>query len=88
MSTAVPHHIRAGVIDGTRGLGGGGGGESLGYDNNNDDDDNDKQSSGSRLQFTIPSVLYRDEGYAHEEALFGIPKYGGTIAEVGSDVVV
>ena len=36
----------------------------------------------SRLQIPIPSDLYRDNGYPHEEALFGIPKYGGTIAEV------
>lgn len=36
----------------------------------------------SRLQIIIPSTLKRTGGYAHEEALFGIPKYGGSIAEV------
>lgn len=40
------------------------------------------QSIASRLQISIPSDLYRGNGYPHEEALFGIPKYGGTIAEV------
>ncbi|CAN0156978.1 unnamed protein product, partial [Hapterophycus canaliculatus] len=40
-----------------------------------------EQSTGSRLQITIPNDLYREDGFPHEEALFGIPKYGGTIAE-------
>eukprot|EP00752_Nemacystus_decipiens_P010339 g9211.t1 len=35
----------------------------------------------SRLQIPIPDDLYYAPGYPHEEALFGIPKYGGTIAE-------
>ncbi|CAM9430404.1 unnamed protein product [Scytosiphon promiscuus] len=39
------------------------------------------ESIASRLQITIPNDLYREDGYPHEEALFGIPKYGGTIAE-------
>ena len=29
----------------------------------------------------IPRDLFRPEGYSHKEALFGIPVYGGTIAE-------
>lgn len=29
----------------------------------------------------IPRELFRPEGYSHKEALFGIPVYGGTIAE-------
>lgn len=36
----------------------------------------------SRLQISIPADLYRGNGYPHEEASFGIPKYPGTIAEV------
>lgn len=36
----------------------------------------------SRLQIPIPADLYLGTGYKHEEALFGIPKYGGSIAEV------
>lgn len=42
------------------------------------------KQSMSRLQIPIPAELYLDNGYPHEEALFGIPKYGGTIAEVGN----
>ena len=42
------------------------------------------QSVASRLQISIPAVLHLENGYAHEEALFGIPKYGGSIAEVRS----
>ncbi|CAM9354352.1 unnamed protein product, partial [Discosporangium mesarthrocarpum] len=38
-------------------------------------------ATGSRLQIQIPSDLFRPEGYEHQEALFGIPKYGGAIAE-------
>eukprot|EP00903_Cladosiphon_okamuranus_P010383 g9822.t1 len=37
--------------------------------------------SMSRLQIPIPADLYIGTGYQHEEALFGIPKYGGSIAE-------
>ena len=40
----------------------------------------------SRLQIPIPADLYYAPGYPHEEALFGIPKYGGTIAEVWTAV--
>lgn len=29
----------------------------------------------------IPRELFKAEGYAHKEALFGIPVYGGFIAE-------
>ncbi|CAM9555071.1 unnamed protein product [Pylaiella littoralis] len=39
------------------------------------------ESIASRLQIPIPTSLVKPEGYQHEEALFGIPKYGGTIAE-------
>ncbi|CAN0457858.1 unnamed protein product, partial [Ascophyllum nodosum] len=39
------------------------------------------ESVASRLQISIPAVLHLENGYAHEEALFGIPKYGGSIAE-------
>jgi hypothetical protein len=29
----------------------------------------------------IPHRLYKEEGYAHREALFGYPPYGGSIAQ-------
>jgi hypothetical protein len=29
----------------------------------------------------IPHSLYKDDGYAHREALFGYPPYGGSIAQ-------
>lgn len=34
----------------------------------------------SRLMVHIPHSLFRDEGYDHREALFGVPPYGGKIA--------
>ncbi|CAM9249510.1 unnamed protein product, partial [Choristocarpus tenellus] len=40
-----------------------------------------KGTIGSRLQVQIPSELFKPEGYEHQEALFGIPPYGGAIAE-------
>jgi len=33
----------------------------------------------SRLEIHIPHSLFKEEGYAHREALFGIPPYGGSI---------
>lgn len=33
------------------------------------------------LSVQIPRELFKAEGYAHKEALFGIPVYGGFIAE-------
>jgi len=35
----------------------------------------------SRLQIHVPHSLYRENGYDHREALFGIPPYGGSIAQ-------
>eukprot|EP00591_Stephanopyxis_turris_P008548 CAMPEP_0195517022 /NCGR_PEP_ID=MMETSP0794_2-20130614/9514_1 /TAXON_ID=515487 /ORGANISM="Stephanopyxis turris, Strain CCMP 815" /LENGTH=536 /DNA_ID=CAMNT_0040645753 /DNA_START=62 /DNA_END=1672 /DNA_ORIENTATION=- len=35
----------------------------------------------SRLNIHIPQSLFKDEGYKHREALFGIPPYGGSIAQ-------
>ncbi|TFJ86979.1 hypothetical protein NSK_001313 [Nannochloropsis salina CCMP1776] len=35
----------------------------------------------SRLQIQIPRDLFKPDGYNHKEALFGIPVYGGFIAE-------
>lgn len=35
----------------------------------------------SRLSIHIPHSLYKEEGYDHREALFGIPPYGGSIAQ-------
>jgi len=35
----------------------------------------------SRLSIHIPHSLYKEDGYDHREALFGIPPYGGSIAE-------
>ncbi|KAG5176720.1 hypothetical protein JKP88DRAFT_270825 [Tribonema minus] len=37
--------------------------------------------TSSRLQIQIPTELFRPAGYAHQEALFGIPHYGGAIAQ-------
>ncbi|CAM9511835.1 unnamed protein product [Chrysoparadoxa australica] len=39
------------------------------------------ESASSRLQVQIPHELFEESGYPHQEALFGIPKYGGVIAE-------
>jgi hypothetical protein len=33
------------------------------------------------INLQIPHSLYKDEGYAHREALFGYPPYGGSIAQ-------
>ena len=33
------------------------------------------------LETQIPHSLYRQEGYDHREALFGMPSYGGSIAQ-------
>lgn len=35
----------------------------------------------SRLSIHIPHSLYKEEGYEHREALFGVPPYGGSIAQ-------
>merc|ERR1719281_273700 len=35
----------------------------------------------SRLMVHIPHSLFKEEGYDHREALFGIPPYGGSIAQ-------
>jgi len=35
----------------------------------------------SRLMIHIPHSLFREEGYDHREALFGVPPYGGSIAQ-------
>merc|ERR1719379_1984959 len=35
----------------------------------------------SRLMIHIPHSLFKEEGYDHREALFGIPPYGGSIAQ-------
>jgi len=35
----------------------------------------------SRLMIHIPHNLFKSEGYDHREALFGIPPYGGSIAQ-------
>lgn len=35
----------------------------------------------SRLQIHVPQTLFRPEGYDHREALFGVPPYGGSIAQ-------
>jgi len=35
----------------------------------------------SRLSIHVPHSLYKIEGYQHREALFGIPQYGGSIAQ-------
>jgi hypothetical protein len=35
----------------------------------------------SRLMIHIPHNLFKEEGYDHREALFGVPPYGGSIAQ-------
>lgn len=35
----------------------------------------------SRLQVHIPKSMFREDGYDHREALFGIPPYGGSITQ-------
>lgn len=35
----------------------------------------------SRLEIHIPHDLYKENGYDHRDALFGIPAYGGSIAQ-------
>lgn len=35
----------------------------------------------SRLMVHIPHSLFREDGYDHREALFGVPPYGGSIAQ-------
>ncbi|KAJ1451971.1 hypothetical protein M885DRAFT_528392 [Pelagophyceae sp. CCMP2097] len=35
----------------------------------------------SLFQIEIPQALYKAGGYRHQEALFGTPKYGGTLAQ-------
>ena len=35
----------------------------------------------SKLQILIPSDLRKEGGYAHKDALFGIPPYGGSIQQ-------
>uniref|UniRef100_A0A7S1FV28 PA domain-containing protein n=1 Tax=Corethron hystrix TaxID=216773 RepID=A0A7S1FV28_9STRA len=37
--------------------------------------------ASSRFQIQIPKDLFRVEGYDHREALFGVPPYGGSIAQ-------
>lgn len=39
------------------------------------------QPTSSRLQFHVPHTLYKEEGYNHREALFGVPPYGGSISQ-------
>mmetsp|Transcript_10829 Transcript_10829/g.15852 ORF Transcript_10829/g.15852 Transcript_10829/m.15852 type:complete len:523 (+) Transcript_10829:391-1959(+) len=36
----------------------------------------------SRLNIHIPQSLFKEEGYNHREALFGVPPYGGAIAQM------
>lgn len=36
----------------------------------------------SRLEIHIPHKMFKEEGYAHREALFGVPPYGGSIAQM------
>lgn len=38
-------------------------------------------NDSSRLMVHIPHKLFKEEGYDHREALFGIPPYGGSIAQ-------
>ena len=40
-----------------------------------------EEETTSALNIIIPEDLHKSNGYAHKEALFGIPVYGGTIAE-------
>ena len=40
-----------------------------------------EEETTSALNINIPEELYKPDGYNHKEALFGIPVYGGTIAE-------
>ena len=35
----------------------------------------------SRLQIHVPQSLFKADGYDHREALFGVPPYGGSIAQ-------
>jgi len=35
----------------------------------------------SRLQVHVPQTLFKADGYDHREALFGVPPYGGSIAQ-------
>eukprot|EP00591_Stephanopyxis_turris_P004981 CAMPEP_0195515146 /NCGR_PEP_ID=MMETSP0794_2-20130614/6321_1 /TAXON_ID=515487 /ORGANISM="Stephanopyxis turris, Strain CCMP 815" /LENGTH=536 /DNA_ID=CAMNT_0040643529 /DNA_START=134 /DNA_END=1744 /DNA_ORIENTATION=- len=44
------------------------------------DESPDKVSS--RLEIHIPQSLFKAEGYKHREALFGVPPYGGSIAQM------
>merc|ERR1711966_283215 len=37
--------------------------------------------NSSRLQVHVPQTLFRPDGYDHREALFGVPPYGGSIAQ-------
>mmetsp|Transcript_36898 Transcript_36898/g.56663 ORF Transcript_36898/g.56663 Transcript_36898/m.56663 type:complete len:505 (-) Transcript_36898:134-1648(-) len=39
------------------------------------------QGVSSKLQVHIPQTLTRPDGYAHKEALFGVPPYGGSIQQ-------
>jgi len=39
------------------------------------------QEPSSKLQIHIPKSLQKDGGYSHREALFGVPPYGGSIAQ-------
>lgn len=39
------------------------------------------ETTSSRLQVQIPKNLFRTQGYDHREALFGVPSYGGSIAQ-------
>lgn len=45
------------------------------------DSDKTLENVSSRLQFHVPHTLFKDGGYEHREALFGIPPYGGSIAQ-------
>lgn len=35
----------------------------------------------SRLQIHVPHSLFKEDGYDHREALFGVPPYGGSLAQ-------
>jgi hypothetical protein len=45
------------------------------------DDPDERLNKTSRLQVIIPHSLHKEDGYEHEEAMFGVPHYGGSIAQ-------
>jgi len=42
---------------------------------------NTPDNVSSRLQIHVPHDLFKENGYDHREALFGVPPYGGSIAQ-------